>query len=304
MSFFKDRKEPSEAAILRILDKRMQLAEKDKQYYHNLVKGFEGEVMFDSLTEKLQCESLFLNDLLLDQNNSTFQLDSVMITQDPLYLFEVKNYEGDFYYEDGRFYTLSKKEIKNPLHQLARSESLLRQLLQSIGYRIPIKSYVIFINPQFTLYQAPINQPIIFPNQLPNFMGNLNERPSKLTRRHKSIAEKLVSLHQNESLYKKLPPYNYESLRKGLNCSVCYSFMVFVEDKKLVCDLCGHQESVDTAILRAVEELKLLFPGEKITTNGVHEWCQVVDSKKTIRRVLKQNYSSIGKREFHFIKLE
>ena len=107
----------------------MKLAEKDKHSISNLVKGFEGEVMFDLLTEKLQCQSYILNDLLLETNNGKFQIDTLMITQEPLYLFEVKNYEGDFYFEADRFYTLPKKEYKNPLHQLQRSESLLRQLL-------------------------------------------------------------------------------------------------------------------------------------------------------------------------------
>jgi len=146
---FKSRSEPVEVIILRLLNARMSLVEKDKQHFYNLVKGYEGEVMFDSLTEKLHCQSYILNDLLLESNGSKFQIDSIMLTQEPLYLFEVKNYEGDFYFENERFYTISKKEkeIKNPLQQLERSESLLRQLLQNLGYRIPIEAYVVFINP-------------------------------------------------------------------------------------------------------------------------------------------------------------
>jgi len=146
---FKSRSEPVEVIILRLLNARMSLVEKDKQHFYNLVKGYEGEVMFDSLIEKLHCQSYILNDLLLESNGSKFQIDSIMLTQEPLYLFEVKNYEGDFYFENERFYTISKKEkeIKNPLQQLERSESLLRQLLQNLGYRIPIEAYVVFINP-------------------------------------------------------------------------------------------------------------------------------------------------------------
>ncbi|MBT2738146.1 hypothetical protein [Bacillus sp. ISL-7] len=47
---FKDRNESDEIKILRFLNSRMKLAEKDKIRFHNLVKGFEGEVMFDSLS--------------------------------------------------------------------------------------------------------------------------------------------------------------------------------------------------------------------------------------------------------------
>ena len=154
---YKPRFEPVEAIILRILIARLSLAEDRKHRFHNLVKGFEGEVMFDSLTEKLQCQSYILNDLLLESNGSKFQIDSMILTQEPLFFFEVKNYKGDYYFENDRFYSISKKEkeIKNPLQQLERSESLLRQLFQYSEFRIPIEAYVVFINPEFHCFQAP-----------------------------------------------------------------------------------------------------------------------------------------------------
>lgn len=67
---YKPRTESTELLILRSLHTRMNLLEKDKQHYFNLKKGYEGEVMFDSLTEKLQCECFIVNDLLLKTNNT------------------------------------------------------------------------------------------------------------------------------------------------------------------------------------------------------------------------------------------
>ncbi|WP_066065798.1 nuclease-related domain-containing protein [Neobacillus soli] len=303
---FKPRFEPSEVTLLRLLNARMELAEKDKQRYQRLVKGFEGEVMFDALTEKLQCRSNILNELLLESNGSKFQIDSLIMTQEPLCLFEVKNYEGDFYFKNDRFYMLAKKEkeIKNPLLQLERCESLLRQLLQNLGVSIPIEAYVVFINPQFQLYQAPLNKPIIYPNQLPRFMEKFDKRPSQLNGFHKKLADQLVSMHQTELPYGKLPGYDFARLKKGMTCAPCGSLQTIVADRNLVCEVCGHMEEIDHAILRSVVELKLLFPDMKITTGVVYEWCGVVGSIKTIRRVLMQNYSAIGKKEYSFINLK
>lgn len=95
----KPRKEPAELSILKLLDVRMNLSSVEKRYYFNLKKGYEGELQFDSLVEKLECDCLVLNDLLLKVNNTTFQIDSLIITADALYFFEIKNYEGDYYYE-------------------------------------------------------------------------------------------------------------------------------------------------------------------------------------------------------------
>ncbi|PLR98182.1 nuclease-related domain-containing protein [Bacillus sp. T33-2] len=298
----KPRSEPAEIKILTYLNTRMELPENDKQNYLFLKKGYEGEVLFDSLTEKLQCECFIINDLLLEMNNTMFQIDSLIVSQNTIYLFEIKNYEGDFYYERDRLYTKTQSEIKNPLLQLKRSESLLRQLLQKLGFPFPIEAWVVFINPEFTLYQAPLNEPIIFPSQLNRFMKKVNTTQSKLNGQHWKIAEKLTSLHIEESPYNRLPAYEYNQLRKGITCKVCHSFFVSVRSKKCVCDVCEHEEAVDCAVLRSVEECKLLFPGSNITTNLIHEWCKVIETKKKINRILHSHLKIEGVRQWAYFK--
>jgi hypothetical protein len=77
--FKKNRSESEELRVLKALNKRMDLAEKEKQYYLNLQKGFEGEVMFDGYLQRIVIQSYILNDLLFEQNHSHFQMDSLMI---------------------------------------------------------------------------------------------------------------------------------------------------------------------------------------------------------------------------------
>ena len=59
-----------------------------------------------------------------------------------------------------------------------------------------MEAHLVFINPEFALYQTPLDQPIILPNQLNRFMKKLNKTTSKLTSKHTQLAEKLISLHQ------------------------------------------------------------------------------------------------------------
>ncbi|MEH6988240.1 nuclease-related domain-containing protein [Cytobacillus firmus] len=68
---------------MRYLNTRMELTEKEKQHWANLEKGYEGEVKFDLLTEKLTEERLVIHDLLLEVNNSYFQIDTLIISDDP-----------------------------------------------------------------------------------------------------------------------------------------------------------------------------------------------------------------------------
>ena len=284
---FKSRTESTELLILKSLNTRRGLSDKDKQHYFNLKKGYAGEVLFDSFTEKLQCECLILNDLLLRINNTTFQIDTLIIISEIIYFFEVKNYEGDYYYESDRLYKKPKTEMNNPLNQLSRSESLLRQLFQSLGFNIPIDASVVFINPEFTLYQTPLNKPFIFPTQVNRYLKNVNKIPSKVKwKNKKSLADKLISLHIIDSPFMQLPSYDYDQLRKGITCVECTSFSISVKGQNCICEECGHEEMVQAAVMRSVKEFKLSFLNQKITTNVIHDWCKVVNSKKRIRTIL------------------
>lgn len=297
---YKPRVKPQELIILELLNKRKKLTSKEKQHYLNLKKGFEGEMLFDTFTEKLQCECLILNDLLLVVNNTTFQIDSLIIAGERIFFYEVKNYEGDYYYESDKLFKKPKLEILNPLHQLSRSESLLRQLLLSLGFNLQIDTSVVFINPNFTLYQAPLDKPIIFPTQVTQCMTNLNTIPSRLTERHNKLAGQLLSLHNSDSPYTQIPSYDYNQLKKGITCLKCHSFSVAVEKRTCVCRKCEYKESVTKAVLNSVKEFQVLFPNEKITSNVIQNWCQVVKSKSSIRRILATNFNSVGKQQWTY----
>ncbi|MCM3570668.1 nuclease-related domain-containing protein [Neobacillus mesonae] len=293
---------PRKLTLLEFLNKRMDLPKEDKYYFFNLKKGYEGELMFHSLTEKLACDCYILNDLRFEFNNTTFQIDSMIETSQTLYMHEVKNFDGDYFYKNGRFYSRDGLERKDPLIQLERSSSQLRQMLRSLGSDIKLVPYVVHINPEFTLYQAPLDAPIIFPTQVKRYMTNLNVIPSKLNSKHEHLAEKLISLHVEEDPYVRLPSYSYDGLRKGNTCELCDSFSITVHGKNCVCGDCGHVESIEAAVLRGVWELKLLFPGVKITTNLVFDWCRLRVSKKTISRILGRYFRLVGVHQWSYFE--
>ncbi|WP_332634931.1 nuclease-related domain-containing protein [Halalkalibacter flavus] len=290
----KPRYEPLELKIMRSLRVRMNLSAKDESYYVNLDKGYQGEQKFDKWLEPLSPDRLILNDLLLECNNSLFQIDSLLITSNTIYLFEVKNYEGDFFIDADRWYSSSKIEIKNPLLQLSRNESLLRRMLQEFVFHLPIESYLIFVNPEFLLYQASLKLPIIFPAQLNRFLAKLKKSPSKINASHSKFAEQLISNHIEESPFNRLPDYEFDELEKGMSCLVCQTFYPsFPYKKYLICNSCSFREDYQTAVLRNVEEFKTLFPNSKITTNTIHEWCGSIMSKRTIRNILLKSFKII-----------
>lgn len=236
----KFRYEPEELKMLRFLHGRMRLTPKDYSHFLNLEKGFSGEKIFDELLEESPEEWTILHDLLFDYSNTFFQIDSLLITGDCIYIFEVKNYEGDFYIEQDRWYTAqTNTEVKNPLLQLQRCESLLRRLLQELRVKTPLKALLIFINPGFHLYQSTMNLPAIFPAQIKRFMDKLKLKPQPANKNHLMLADKLMSLHLEETSFGRGLEYTFEGLEKGMTCLSCKTFIMPFNKLTMICLKCG-----------------------------------------------------------------
>jgi len=274
----------------------MDLPPSDKQRYFSLKKGFEGEVKFDLLTSDLEEDKcLILKNLFFDINNTQFQIDTLIIYQQNIIVCEIKYYQDDYSYIDGNFKKNSTgKNITNPLHQLNRCLTLLRQLLQQYGFTLPVEGYVFFNHPEFFLYHSPLNEPMIFPTQLDRFINDLNEKPSNLNIRHQKLAEFLLRKNIEDPPIKKLPSYEYDQLRKGITCGTCGSLLLDIEKKEIICSECGHSESIESAVVRSIEELRLLFPERRITANLVFDWCGLEVLNRKIRRILSSKYQITG----------
>lgn len=276
----------------------MELSEKELLQLANKEKGYEGELKFDCLIRDL--DTLVINDLLLEFGETVFQIDTLIIFYGRIYLIDVKNYEGEYCYEDGLFKTIAGSEKKDPMLQLKRCHSELRQLLQKYGYYYPIDAFLVFINPDFTLFQPVPNPQIILPTQVNSFIKKLHKMPSKLSDKHHKLADLLVSLHKTENPYVRLPKYHYDLMEKGMTCGSCHSFDVSVSRTQITCKDCGCEERVEAAVLRNVEELKILFPNIKITTNLVFEWCKVITPKKKIRKILLKHFILKGHGKYSY----
>ncbi|MEH7384090.1 nuclease-related domain-containing protein [Bacillus sp. JJ1521] len=237
---FKPRGENTELELFRSLRIRKKLAIEDENNFTYLEKGWHGEQQFDLLLLDLPNDCLILNNLLLKVNNSLFQIDSLLITQKKINIFEIKNNEGDYYFKNDCLHMITGREIKNPLNQITRSESLFLQLLQTLRFNVAVESQVIFINPEFYLYEAPIKVPFVFHSQLGRFMKNLESvAASGFSQDHLRLAEKLASLHITKNPFSQLRAYTYDELEKGIVGRCGCGFMKIENQNYLICPICG-----------------------------------------------------------------
>lgn len=127
-----------ELKILTYIQPRMNLSATQQANLHRLCKGYEGEKAFIHILEKeLSADYLIVNDCLFKINNREFQIDTLLIGENTIYLLEIKNYKDDFYIQNNNWYSAaSNNEIRNPLHQLKRSKLSLEFFLRQHGFNL------------------------------------------------------------------------------------------------------------------------------------------------------------------------
>ena len=291
-----------ELQIYRSIHPRMNLSASQKHKYDKLNKGYQGEWKFyQLLDENPSTNRIALYDFLLESNETEFQIDSLIFHHNTIFPLEIKNFEGDFYFEENNWYVVnSKREIRNPLLQLQRTEFLFKQVLHNLHVKTEVKPYLVFVNDAFTLYQSPIGPPIIYPTQLKRFINHVNTNSRPLTLQHKNLANKLISMHKEESANSRTPGYEYNQLKKGIVCKNCYGFLSPFTKVRLKCQQCNSEENIETAVMRAVDEFALLFPDRRITTGMIYEWCPVVNNKERIRKILMKHMTLIRNGRFSY----
>lgn len=278
--------------ILESLNYRMNLAATEKAKYENQVKGFDGEEQFDFHMSESHQSGVVLNDLVLNYRDTVFQIDSLLITNEAVYLYEVKNYAGSYYYKEDSFFTESEYKILNPLRQVDRSATYLHNVMLRLGYHLPIYPIIVFIHPEFTLYSSIPNKLFLFSNQLPKHLNSLASQNFLIKPDHMELAHQLKELHNENYRPDNLPIYIFDHLKKGIICPICFSIRYTTTRQNYFCTACGYKETNRQAIERSIKEFKVLFPDLMLTTTRIYQWCGEIYSRQHIRIILKKNYQS------------
>lgn len=289
----KEREAPHALKIMEALNNRMRLTQQQKNYFANLVKGLDGERRFDALIGDLPCEHIYIQDLTLKVNRTIFQVDSLLITRKAIHIYEVKNYEGEYILQSNKLVNCTtNKEILNPAIQLERSSTLMRQFLDERGISMKLEGHVVFVNPEFILYQSNRNQRYILPGMLRRHANDLNKEVGELSNLHRKCADVLCSENLLETPYSDLPEYTFDSLRKGILCHRCSAEINDLTGRLFICKACGYRETAQRSVLRHIREYLLLFSDSKLSTGVIHEWCDRTPSRYTIRTVLNKNFQA------------
>ncbi|WP_373471262.1 nuclease-related domain-containing protein [Carnobacterium alterfunditum] len=275
--------------IMETLAIRGILSNKQQQYLHHLQKGFAGEQSFDQMTTQLNDNFFILNDLFLQPHlSNAFQIDSMILTGKTLYLYEIKNYSGEYYYGEEMLVKMPVFKVSNPLIQVQNTKNKLTIFLKELRYDIEIKVYAAYVHPEFTLFNAPKYEGMLLPSQLKNHFIKIEKESKPLTAIQKKLAADLIDYQTDPMLFANdIPDYSFASLRKGIVCEECSSFDLKLHRTYYHCQSCDYENPINSALLSCIKEYQRLFPNDKLVTSILYIWCAEMLSKKRIQRTLK-----------------
>ena len=266
------------------------------------LKGLEGEaIIYQKL--KLINHLPFLYNIELNINNRV-QIDFLVVSDDYVYHFEIKNYSGDYYIKNDQFINDYGSMFYTPFQQLYRANNELQLLLKKCEINREIKTILIFTNPTFTLKsQIPPQYEVLLPTELhkiqrlfKNYKIAENHRILKIIEEEKNT---FSDIYQNN---KRVP---FDDIKHGLKCPYCKSvdkLNISEKKKSVCCTICSNKFSRRSIYLYNLKEL-FICKGEPFTLQDAERWCST-NNKHTLRRICNKYFEIIeGKPRKYYLKL-
>lgn len=251
---------------LHVLMQRTQLDDNKKLELERLESGFHGETELDYLIEPYihAHELIHIKDLLFeyDEGKKEVQIDNIVVSNDACFIFEVKKYQfnlgiderGFFYYENGKEFSMLNTQVE-------KQKGEVRQLLVDIGYPMQIHHFIVFMNPDRTVFGLQRKHNVLTRAMLMEFL----EFKMKPNRKDYSffvsaINERRLAISKHATFYK----IDVDVLKKGVFCSSCCNRMRRTSRYYYTCYGCNVRVSTLDATKLLIRDLRLLNPEHRI----------------------------------------
>jgi hypothetical protein len=264
------RAKPLKLEQLSILNTRTELSHEEKRELDYLMTGYLGELSFDSILDNFikETNSIHIKDYRFNTNLSStnrtttsqspeVQIDSLLLTGNSIYTFEVKNYNHDLIYGEEDWAQLNGELLKSPMIQISRQNQELLKLLNNIPDQTKIFSSIVFINPTQTIYNLPFGKNILVFSNLKSFL----KRNIKNNRREwGDLLSYFETRRTLKSIYNYKVNINLNTLRPGVFCKECYTALSRESKYRYQCKKCLTTIHTLDVIKRLCEEIKIINP--------------------------------------------
>lgn len=302
--FVTERRKSANHIYLEVLETRSELSGKEKRDLKRYRSGYEGERDYDAVLEEVGHNRLYVfRDVWLGIRESKVQLDTLIVADDRLIVNEIKNYSGNYSYEDGVWKVRGHQISEDPVSQVSIAVNKLLKLRYDTGVHFEVQKEIVFVNPYMIFDHTDYKNPELFVmrNRLKQYFRSLHNNTSGHSA--KGLAEEVA-----RRIIK--PPHpapetDASRLKLGMNCYRCGSFEVLKKRFFSECRQCSHVEPLERLVVRAAIEFSVLFSKETVTCTKIHDYLNGGLDYQTIQRRMRKYFemAGIGK-ESHYKVVE
>ena len=253
------RKQSRTLQYLSILNTRTNLTASEERNLRVLKKGYQAEREFDDLTKLVFKRSdLILDDLTLKYGESIVQIDKLLAVKDVLYLIDIKNYSGQYTFQNGSWFRNNRVLSHSIFGQIDRARDILLCILQDKKIQMSVKSVIIFWDPNASIsIQGPTNHIIKYYTDVTFWLKHLSLLASEVE--NKTAWKEAVSSFQIPDSF---PHYEFDSERSmtiGICCPECQNFNWDEHRFFLQCQKCDYAEAKEMAYVRTICDWGVIF---------------------------------------------
>lgn len=280
------RKPDIELLFFRALNKRTTLSTKDEAKLNRLEKGYAGELIYDEIYDKVINNIYTFRNIYLKIEDTTLQIDSLIVTDHGLIVHEIKNFQGLYEIINNKWTIRQSPLTNDPVIQLKRTTNKLQSLNYTLQENMSIIGKLVFPNIEFNIesQDKEISKQIIIRSQLRRYFHELKNFSSTEKAKFYAnyIAENIV---ENPFFNRKV---NINDVKNGVYCLKCNSFNMKKLQFHFKCLDCQCMDTIHTHILRTLSDYNSLFYKEPITLSNLYEFIDGSVSKKSLTRVLSK----------------
>ena len=274
-----------ELLYYRALSRRMKLDNDTQKSLDIHERGYQGELVYDAVYDETLTHLYVFRGVYLKVRNTIIQCDSLLVSDNGLILHEIKNYSGNYTYEDEKWLVRNFQISEDPFIQLKRATNNLLKIKYNNQINFSIEGKIIFPNIDFSLTSTEdkIWNSTIMRNQLRKYLSSFKTHPA--TNQAVELVEIIQSHIIDDPFFNVSTDYNL--LKKGVYCRACGSFNLTRTVVHFKCHDCSHRDTIHTVTLLAIADLSILFQNTNITRQQVYAYLDGQVSLSTITKILK-----------------
>lgn len=285
--FVTERNKSEYHIYLEILGSRAELDRKEERSLEWYRSGYAGEQEYDAVLDEVGHGAMYVfRDIWLGIQDSKVQLDSLIVADNIMIVNEIKNYSGNYSYENGIWKVGNHQISEDPVSQVSTAANKLLRMRYDIDTRFEVHKEIMFVNPYFIFGPTDYKNAgmFIMRNRLKQYFRSLGN--NTVGRSAKILAEEIAGrIIKNPH---PVPETDAGRVRSGVNCYKCSSFDILKKRFCAECRSCGYVEPFERLVVRAVIEFSILFPDEAVTRRRIFEFLGGEVNYKKIQRHMKR----------------